>query len=175
MMPVREDGAVSDETPPPPPAPRDDRANLFDRFFPGPSADDPKWQARLDALQRAAERRAAGRQQHAERQQQYRQRPGQVGAESGAGRGPTSGSTTAEPAAEPAPPPASADDIDQLVTALHEQTDVMRALLEADIAIRDDARSTAQNSRTFAVAGIVIAFFTLVAAAVPVLLAVLGS
>jgi hypothetical protein len=152
---VREDGPVSEETEPA--TPRDERAaNVFDRFFPGPAPQDPKTAARLEALQQAAERRAAAiRQREADRAQHHRQ-----------DRRPDAG-----PAPEPAPTAATADDLDRLVDALHEQTDVMRALLDADIAIRDDARSTAQNSRTFAVAGIVIAFFTLVAAAVPIVLA----
>jgi hypothetical protein len=154
---VREDGRVSEEQQSP--TPRDERAaNVFDRFFPGPAPQDPKVAARLEALQHAAERRAAAmRQRESDRAQHPRsdRRPGSPAA-----------------APEPAAAPATAEDLSTLVDALHEQTDVMRALLDADIAIRDDARSTAQNSRTFAVAGIVIAFFTLVAAAVPIVLVV---
>ncbi|MDH2443464.1 hypothetical protein QDR37_05855 [Amnibacterium sp. CER49] len=127
---------------PPTPRSRGRDQTVFERFFPGPAPTDPRIAARLDALARAAERRASDR----------RRRP-----RSDAGWG--------GPAAPASP------DLDQVVDALQEQTEVMRALLEADIAIRDDARATAQNSRTFAIAGTVIAFLTLVATAVTVVLA----
>lgn len=118
--------------------------NLFDRVFPGPAPTDPRVAARLEALSRVAEKRS-------ERQ---RQRPPR-------------GSTPQEGGH----PPATAEDIEKLVDAMHEQSDVLRSLLDADIAIRDDARATAQNSRTFAIAGIVIAFFTMIAAVAPLVVA----
>jgi hypothetical protein len=120
---------------------------VFERFFPGPAPTDPRIAARLDALAKVAERRTADRR-----------------------GGPGTRRLRSDPRWDATSAPA-APDLDQVVEALQEQTEVMRALLEADIAIRDDARATAQNSRTFAIAGTVIAFLTLVATVVTVALA----
>jgi hypothetical protein len=161
---VSDDGSDATPAQDPEAAARAARETFFERLFPGPAPADPRMAKRLENLQRVAEQRAQAMERRAESQRhpQHRDRPAPVDSGTGA--------ATSAPAPAPAAPAPSAEDVSTLIDALHEQTDVMRALLDADIAIRDDARSTAQNSRTFAVAGIVIAFFTLVAAAVPIVL-----
>jgi hypothetical protein len=158
------------ETPDPAPdsAPADGRGpNVFERFFPGPAQRDPAVAARLEAIARATERRA----QHAERHQRA------DGRRPGHGQGPaplpptTSAPAASSELADAAPASASSPDVDRIADLLAEQTDILRAVLDADIAVRDDARATAQNSRTYAIAGTIIAFFTMVAAVVTVVIA----
>jgi hypothetical protein len=145
----------------PDPAPSDDRAaNVFDRIFPGPAQRDPGMAARLEAIARAAERRA----QHTA---DHQRRPGRSGE-----RRPDRAPSSSAPADGPSPSEATASsDIDRIADLLGEQTEILRAVLDADIAVRDDARATAQNSRTYAIAGTVIAFFTMVAAVVTLVIA----
>ncbi len=105
---------------------RDGAQGLFERIFPGPTPTDPKVAARLAALARAAERRDARDRQHPSGDHPRPAAPG--------------------PGAAGAPsrtPAAAAEAMATLVEAIHEQTEVLQALLDADVAIRDDARATA--------------------------------
>jgi uncharacterized membrane protein YidH (DUF202 family) len=64
------------------------------------------------------------------------------------------------------------EDIAQLRDKLEEQNELLRAILASSLDTQEDARSTAQNSRTFAWAGTAIALLTLVATVIAVVAAV---
>ena len=66
------------------------------------------------------------------------------------------------------PPPAT----DEVRDKLEEQNDLLRAILASTVDTQEDARATAQNSRTFAWAGTAIALLTLIATVVAVVAAV---
>jgi hypothetical protein len=81
----------------------------------------------------------------------------------------------ADSAATPTAPLASPADESALVSdRLEEQNELLRAILASSIDTQTDARSTAQNSRTFAWAGTVIALFTLIATVISIVAAVQG-
>jgi len=134
-------------------APGERGQNVFERFFPGPAPQDPRLAKRLEALARLAEQRTERDRPRAKGGGRPEQRDGRP-------------ATTAA---------LGAQDLDPLFEAAREQTDLLRALVDADIAIRDDARATAQNSRTFAIASIAIAFLTLVATVVTVVAAIIHT
>jgi hypothetical protein len=74
------------------------------------------------------------------------------------------------PAAAPASP--TADDAAQLREKLEQQNELLRAILASSVDAQEDARSTAQNSRTFAWAGTAIALLTLIATVIAIVAAV---
>ena len=76
-------------------------------------------------------------------------------------------STTARPGRKPAPPAT-----DEVRDKLEEQNDLLRAILASTVDTQEDARATAQNSRTFAWASIAIALLTLIATVIAVVAAV---
>ena len=57
---------------------------------------------------------------------------------------------------------------------LEEQNELLRAILASTVDTQEDARATAQNSRTFAWAGTAIALLTLIATVIAVVAAVRG-
>jgi hypothetical protein len=69
-------------------------------------------------------------------------------------------------------PAATPDDIAQLRETLEQQNELLRAILASSVDSQEDARSTAQNSRTFAWAGTAIALLTLIATVVSIIAAV---
>jgi hypothetical protein len=73
------------------------------------------------------------------------------------------------PPAGPAP-----EDTAQMQAKLDEQNELLRAILASTVDTQEDARSTAQNSRTFAWAGTAIALLTLIATVISVVAAVQG-
>jgi hypothetical protein len=75
-------------------------------------------------------------------------------------------------ASDPAPASAAPADLQK---AIEEQNELLRAILASSVDTQTDARATAQNSRTFAWAGIAIAFLTLVASVALVVEALSGS
>jgi hypothetical protein len=75
------------------------------------------------------------------------------------------------PAAAPASP-STADDAAQLRDKLEQQNELLRAILASSVDAQEDARSTAQNSRTFAWAGTAIALLTLIATVIAIVAAV---
>ena len=75
------------------------------------------------------------------------------------------------PAAAPASP-STADDAAQLREKLEQQNELLRAILASSVDAQEDARSTAQNSRTFAWAGTAIALLTLIATVIAIVAAV---
>jgi hypothetical protein len=93
-------------------------------------------------------------------------------------RAPDDGSRPAQAApgelSPPAAPasPGTADDAAQLRETLEQQNELLRAILASSVDAQDDARSTAQNSRTFAWAGTAIALLTLIATVIAIVAAV---
>jgi hypothetical protein len=55
---------------------------------------------------------------------------------------------------------------------LDEQTELLRAILASTVDTQEDARATAQNSRTFAWAGTAIALLTLIATVISIVAAI---
>jgi hypothetical protein len=74
--------------------------------------------------------------------------------------------------ATPAPASASSPELQKVI---EEQNELLRAILASSVDTQTDARATAQNSRTFAWAGIAIAFLTLVASVALVVEALSGN
>lgn len=69
---------------------------------------------------------------------------------------------------------ATSDDITGLRDTIEEQNELLRAILASSVDTQTDARSTAQNSRTFAWAGTAIALLTLIATVIAVIAAIRG-
>jgi uncharacterized membrane protein YidH (DUF202 family) len=67
---------------------------------------------------------------------------------------------------------ATPEDIATVRDALEQQNELLRAILASTVDTQADARSTAQNSRTFAWAGTAIALLTLIATVISVVAAV---
>jgi hypothetical protein len=82
------------------------------------------------------------------------------------------GRTASGPPAVEAPVVSTPDDLAELSEKLEQQNELLRALLASSIDTQSDARSTAQNSRTFAWAGTVIALLTLIATVISIVAAV---
>ena len=74
----------------------------------------------------------------------------------------------------PTTPAATQEDITQLHETLEKQNELLQAILSTQVDTQNDARSTAQNSRTFAWAGSAIAILTLVATVISVVAAIQG-
>ena len=84
-------------------------------------------------------------------------------------RAPDGGSRPARTAPEELSAPGEAA---QLRDTVEQQNELLRAILASLVDTQEDARSTAQNSRTFAWAGTAIALLTLVATVVAIVAAV---
>lgn len=67
---------------------------------------------------------------------------------------------------------ATPDGIAQLRETLDQQNELLRAILASSVDTQTDARSTAQNSRTFAWAGTAIALLTLIATVISIVAAI---
>lgn len=67
---------------------------------------------------------------------------------------------------------ATGDGTAELRETLEQQNELLRAILASSVDTQEDARSTAQNSRTFAWAGTAIALLTLVATVISIVAAV---
>jgi hypothetical protein len=76
------------------------------------------------------------------------------------------------PAVESPAPPANSDDFAELSDKLEQQNELLRAILASSVDTQSDARSTAQNSRTFAWAGTAIALLTLIATVISIVAAI---
>lgn len=116
-----------------------DRRNLAERLFPGPS--NPMSKQAADHVQRLIRTR---------------------GVQPDALPSPTRDPRDGRPVHDTAPP-VGPEDLAAVREALDTQNELLRALLASSTDAQTDARSTAQNSRTFAWAGTVIALLTLVA------------
>jgi hypothetical protein len=82
------------------------------------------------------------------------------------------GSRPAQTVADNVSRAATPDDVAQLRETLEQQNELLRAILASSVDSQEDARSTAQNSRTFAWAGTAIALLTLIATVVSIIAAV---
>lgn len=143
--------------------PRAAQRNLAERLFPGPSK---PW-----SNQRAEHLEGLLRPFDNGRSQGIRRGKGESQATDGSRptRAPREGRST--PAIEPLNV-ATPEDIAQVRDTLEQQNELLRALLASSVDTQEDARSTAQNSRTFAWAGTAIALLTLIATVVSVVAAI---
>ena len=67
---------------------------------------------------------------------------------------------------------ATPEDIAQVRETLEKQNELLQAILASSVDTQNDARSTAQNSRTFAWAGTAIALLTLIATVLSIIAAI---
>jgi hypothetical protein len=67
---------------------------------------------------------------------------------------------------------ANPKDVAQVGEKLEEQNELLRAILASSVDTQEDARATAQNSRTFAWAGTAIALLTLIATVIAIVAAI---
>lgn len=123
--------------------PWQERRNLAERLFPGPS--NPMSPHDTERVQRL-----------------IRSRTGRGATTRADGQIPPAGTRPQSSA----PSAVSADDVARLQDSLDAQNELLRAILSSSVDAQTDARSTAQNSRTFAWAGTLIALLTLVATVV---------
>jgi len=82
------------------------------------------------------------------------------------------GRDPSNPPAVEAPVVSTADDFAELSDKLEQQNELLRAILASSVDTQSDARSTAQNSRTFAWAGTAIALLTLIATVISIVAAI---
>ncbi|HEY2284665.1 MAG TPA: hypothetical protein VGH88_02855 [Streptosporangiaceae bacterium] len=90
-------------------------------------------------------------------------------------RAPEDDSRPPRPAPGKPGPAVSPDDVAQLRDQLEQQNELLRAILASSVDAQEDARSTAQNSRTFAWAGTAIALLTLVATVISIVAVVIAD
>lgn len=137
--------------------PRYYQRNLAERLFPGPSKPMSDQVARrIEGLLKALDaNQPAGRQDGQRREKRDR-----------------TALDSRPPAAPQKSDAATSDDIAQLHETLEQQNELLRALLASQVDTQNDARSTAQNSRTFAWAGTAIALLTLIATVLSILAAI---
>ena len=139
--------------------------NFAERLFPGPSKPmSDQVQRRIEGLLKALDANQQGnaRRQHRE------------GAErNDSGRTAVEGKQPQLPPSTPSPSnAATSEDITALHDTLEQQNELLRAILASQVDTQNDARSTAQNSRTFAWAGTAIALLTLIATVLSILAAI---
>ena len=99
-------------------------------------------------------------------------RSANAGGDRGKRRNPGAVEAPAAPAQEPAP--STPDELADVSEKLDQQNELLRAILASTVDTQADARSTAQNSRTFAWAGTAIALLTLIATVISIVAAVQG-
>jgi hypothetical protein len=138
--------------------PRYGQRNLANRLFPGPTG--PMSRQRTDHIDRLVRRLDSSTPPTAWADRQARTRIS------------SDGTRPAQTAPGKASPAATPDDIAQLRDTLEQQNELLRAILASSVDSQEDARSTAQNSRTFAWAGTAIALLTLIATVVSIIAAV---
>jgi hypothetical protein len=138
-----------------PGGPRSSQRNFAERLFPGPSK---------EMSQQAAER-VRGLLQPLDEEARAKLRD-DWRAQRKAAHKPSA------PAVEAAPAPTADDTV--LHELLEQQNELLRTILSSTIDTQADARSTAQNSRTFAWAGTAIALLTLIATVISVVAAIQG-
>ena len=138
------------------------RQNFANRLFPGPSERMSKQVAQhIEGLLRPLEGEGEG----------------QPGVRRGRSTSPgdaTRRSRTAIDAGSGTQPTtvATPEDIAQVRETLEKQNELLQAILASSVDTQNDARSTAQNSRTFAWAGTAIALLTLVATVLSIVAAI---
>jgi hypothetical protein len=144
--------------------------NLAERLFPGPSKSLTEEEVdRIQGLLQSTDAEAWAKVRRDRRDRQTRTATeGDTGRRAEIGK-----SGTVVPSPEPVNA-ATSDDISQLRDSIEEQNELLRAILASSVDNQEDARSTAQNSRTFAWAGTAIALLTLVATVIALVAAIRG-
>jgi hypothetical protein len=149
--------------------PRYAQRNFAERLFPGPSRQmSEQFAKHVEGLLKDGgndEALKAWRDRQAKRSTNARGNRGNRG-------GPVIGTPT-PPAVEPPASPTPDESVD-LSEKLEQQNELLRAILASTVDTQADARSTAQNSRTFAWAGTAIALLTLIATIISIVAAVQG-
>jgi hypothetical protein len=154
----------ADATPESGPRPPDSQRNLANRLFPGPSNRMSRQTAeRIQGLLQPLDKEAWANARVELRRNRQAENEARHPARSVGPRG----GAPAEPLNFATP-----EDIAQVRESLDQQNELLRAILATTSDTQTDARSTAQNSRTFAWAGTVIALLTLVATVVSIVAAV---
>jgi hypothetical protein len=150
------------------------RGNIANRLFPGPSRQMSEKQS--ERVQELLKSYAENGQLDAWREAQQKKRA--EGRGRAQPRPAVDGSTSAIPEIAPPTsaaaqqPAATADDVAKVHETLDKQNELLQAILQSSVDTQTDARSTAQNSRTFAWAGTAIALLTLVATVISIVAAV---
>jgi hypothetical protein len=151
--------------------PRTYQRNLAERLFPGPSRKmSEQFAQHIEGLITEGGNEEAIK---AWRERQARRAAG----ESGARRrrdGPKGSLPASAELPELAAPATTPEDIAALSEKLEQQNELLRAILASNVDTQSDARSTAQNSRTFAWAGTAIALLTLIATVISIVAAIQG-
>jgi hypothetical protein len=147
--------------------PRYQQRNFAERLFPGPSRQMTEQFAKHveDLLKEGGNDEAL----RAWRDRQAAKRSGTSGS-----RGKRGTAQAPNPPAIEEPTADVPDDLAQLSEKLDQQSELLKAILASTVDTQADARSTAQNSRTFAWAGTAIALLTLIATVISVIAAVQG-
>jgi hypothetical protein len=139
--------------------PRYAQRNLANRLFPGPSRIPSRQLTdHIDRLLRPLDSSTPPA-----------ARPGRPARTRASGDGSRS-TRTADTSASPGTP----EDAAQVRDMLEQQNELLRAILANSVDAQEDARSTAQNSRTFAWAGTAIALLTFLATVVSIVAAVMA-
>jgi hypothetical protein len=141
--------------------PRYAQRNLAERLFPGPSRGMSR--QRTDHIGRLLRPLDGSAPPPA-----WAGRPGRA-------RDPDDGSRPGRAAPGNPVPAATPEDVAQLRETLEQQNELLRAILASSVDSQEDARSTAQNSRTFAWAGTAIALLTLIATVISIVAVVMAS
>jgi hypothetical protein len=139
--------------------------NLAERLFPGPSPQMSEQVAkRIEGLIREGGNEAAI--------QAWRERQGKRASRNAGSQAKRGGRGPSNPPAVEAPVVSTAEDFAELSDKLEQQNELLRAILASSVDTQSDARSTAQNSRTFAWAGTAIALLTLIATVISIVAAI---
>ena len=104
----------------------------------------------------------------------WRDRQAKRSANVGGNRGKRGNPGAVEAPAPPAAQEPTPDELAEVSEKLDQQNELLRAILASTVDTQADARSTAQNSRTFAWAGTAIALLTLIATVISIVAAVQG-
>jgi hypothetical protein len=144
--------------------PRYSQPNFASRLFPGPSEQmSRQFRQHIEGLLKPPDSDAAPTDRGS--------RPGRTPTtddDQRRTRGPLEGrSSAAEPGVVATP-----EDVAQVRDKLEEQNELLRAILASSVDTQEDARATAQNSRTFAWAGTAIALLTLIATVIAIVAAI---
>jgi hypothetical protein len=150
--------------------PRYAQRNFAERLFPGPSRQmSEQFAKHVEGLLKDGG--------NDEALKAWRDRQAKRSANVGGNRGKRGNPGAVEAPAPPAaqePTPSTPDELAEVSEKLDQQNELLRAILASTVDTQADARSTAQNSRTFAWAGTAIALLTLIATVISIVAAVQG-
>jgi hypothetical protein len=145
--------------------PRHFQRNLAERLFPGPSPLMSEQVAkRIEGLISESGNDAALR--------AWRERRDRKASSGAASRRAAAERGASSPPGIEAPAVPASDEFAEVSEKLEQQNELLRAILASSVDTQTDARSTAQNSRTFAWAGTAIALLTLIATVISIVAAI---